>query len=334
MEKILITGASGLVGKAIWEELKASKPKFEFICLGNKKKAEREFTHSKTRFFSIDITNHGEFNIIKGQNPVKAIIHSAGLAHQFKESDPRKFWQVNVEGAVNTALAAIDLNVRHFILISSVSVYGNVNREFEAEPVTEDFECNPKGAYAKSKLAAEEKVREICEKNQIPLTILRLATVIGEEDKGNVWRLIKSIDRRRFIWIGQGNNYKSLIYKKDVARACRLVLEKETFAGKTNIYNVAAEPVQMREIVSKIFGKLGKKAPHLKMPDEALRQMSKTIKKIFPVKKMQNAGQILEKWLSNEIFSARKIEREVDFFAKTPVLEGLEKEIDWYQNNR
>ena len=58
------------------------------------------------------------------------------------------------------------------------------------------------------------------------LTILRLATLYGEGDPGNVGRLMRKLDRGRFLWIGDGSNRKSLLYKGDAARACMAVAER------------------------------------------------------------------------------------------------------------
>ena len=70
------------------------------------------------------------------------------------------------------------------------------------------------------------------------LTILRLATLYGEGDPGNVGRLIRTLDRGRFLWIGDGSNRESLLYKGDAARACMAVAERP--ASGINIYNVSA----------------------------------------------------------------------------------------------
>ena len=66
------------------------------------------------------------------------------------------------------------------------------------------------------------------------LTILRLATLYGEGDPGNVGRLMRTLDRERFLWIGNRRNRKSLLYKGDAARACMAVAERP--ASGINIY--------------------------------------------------------------------------------------------------
>ena len=60
---------------------------------------------------------------------------------------------------------------------------------------------------------------EISRMPHVDLTILRMATLYGEGDPGNVARLMRAIDLGRFIWIGNGMNRKSLLHKEDAARA-------------------------------------------------------------------------------------------------------------------
>ncbi|MEK7776125.1 MAG: NAD-dependent epimerase/dehydratase family protein, partial [Planctomycetota bacterium] len=111
----------------------------------------------------------------------------------------------------------------------------------------ENTPCNPVGPYALSKYNAELRAIEIAREAGMALTILRLATLYGEGDPGNVGRLMRTLDRGRFLWIGDGSNRKSLLYKGDAARACMAVAERS--ASGINIYNVSAPACTMREIV-------------------------------------------------------------------------------------
>lgn len=330
MKRILVTGASGLVGNAIYEELRENAEDFELFCLGNKGFRNKALGE-KENFVAVDITNKSDVSKLEKLGEVDAVIHSAGLAHQFQGTEPEQFWKVNVEGTINVAELAAKLSAEHFVLISSVSVYGGSDGvEAEKKEITEEAACNPKGAYAISKFEAEKAAQIICEREGIPLSILRLATVIGEEDKGNVLRLIRAIDRRRFFWLGHGDNFKSLIYKADVAKACRLVLEKKAAGKKTEIYNVSAKPVKMREVVSEISGNLEKKVPQIKIDEESFRKLLTRTKKNVRIVKILSLIETLEKWLSDELYSAEKIGKNLGFAPQTSIKEALRKEVEWY----
>jgi nucleoside-diphosphate-sugar epimerase len=209
-------------------------------------------------------------------------------------------------------------------LISSVSVYGN----YGSLEVTEDFKCNAKGEYAQSKRFSELKAIEICKKNSIKLTVLRLGTVIGENDRGNTARLITQINNNRFIWIGKGKNRKTLVYKKDVAEIIGKIVENEEFEAGT--FNLVAKPLAMKKIVEIIFENLGKKKPKIFLPEQIVRKFF-IINKILNIDLLERLEKIVDKWLSDEIFSGKKIFLQHNLAPKTEIGDALKKQISAFE---
>lgn len=191
---------------------------------------------------------------------VDCLVHVAGLAHLFDKSQARTapFREVNAEGAAHVAQAAAHAGVRAMVLVSSVAVYGS----HDGQVVDERSPCRPEGPYAQSKYEAEQRVTTIAEQAGMRLTILRLATLYGEQDPGNVLRLFRAIDRRRFIWIGTGANKKSLIHRDDAARACIAA----ALGRRAGVYNVSASPYTLREIVEAIADALTCRLPRWHIP--------------------------------------------------------------------
>lgn len=322
--RILITGANGFVGRTLVSKL--SKSHGELILLDR----PGAFTSGTDvpedgKFYEANIAVHNSLQRIEIDD-VDAVIHAAGLAHQFGKVTKEDFWKINVEGTENVAKLAVRLKAKHFILVSSVSVYGKGEKGDSLR--TEETPCRPEGFYAESKFESEVVAKRVCEQNGIDLTILRLATVIGEGDAGNVSRLIRAIDRRRFYWIGRGANRKSLLYKGDVAKACMAVL---TEAGRgTQIFNVSSEPATMREIVSYIEDALGKNAPRLGLPPGLLRVGFAVNSKTFGIGKIKRVSETVEKWLSDETFSAEKLKNAYGFESQTSIREAIRLEVEWY----
>ncbi len=332
--KILVTGASGLVGGSIVEKLLRNN--FEVYALGGANSKIGKFGEV-INFFKADITEYQNLAHIANLKDVDVLIHSAGLAHQFENREEKEFWKVNVLGTENVARLAADLKVKHFILISSVAVYGIKPANLENNNVgnykfgiTEEAECQPQGFYARSKLESEKIAQSICVNNKIALTILRLTTVIGEEDRGNVARLIKAIDKRWFFWIGAGENFKSLIYKGDAAKACLKILRKT--AG-TEIFNVTAKPSTMKEIVSEIENNLGIKAPKIRIPSKILSDFFINTK-FLRLKKLNHIELILDKWISDDVFSGEKFKKIYGFQSETSNKEAIRRQVEHYKKNK
>ncbi len=164
------------------------------------------------------------------------------------------------------------------------------------------------------------------------MTIFRLSPVIGEGNAGNVARLIQAIDKRQFVWIGTGQNYKSLIYKTDVARACRKVLLEKK--NGVEIFNLAAEPIMMRDFVRAAAKNLNEKIPKFSIPPLLLEKVFQLNEKTLKIKKIRKISETVEKWLSEDVYSADSFEREYDFKTETSISEALEKQILWYRKQK
>ncbi|MGI8787288.1 MAG: NAD-dependent epimerase/dehydratase family protein [Pyrinomonadaceae bacterium] len=336
--KVLVTGAKGFIGREIVSELSENNfTVVKIINSGTKNKRDNFGVESKC--YAADITDYKNLlEIASGEqgNEINAIIHTAGLAHQFGETKKESFDAVNVEGTRNIVNLAVELQAKHFILISSTAVYGiektfgkNSSGQVSDSAFDENSNVNPQTLYAKSKLEAESVSREICEKNNLPLTIFRLSPVIGEGSAGNAARLITTINKGRFVWLGKGENYKSLIYKTDVARACVKVLKNKR--GGTEIFNLAAKPIKMRDFVDEIAVGLNKKIYGFSVPLKLPEVFFGLNRKFFGIKKIDKIEDTIEKWLSADIYKADKIARTYDFTPETSIKEAIKKQCEWYK---
>jgi nucleoside-diphosphate-sugar epimerase len=203
-------------------------------------------------------------------------------------------------------------------------VYGG-----EAHGKDEDSECHPEGPYAESKWQAERRLIELCQKEGMNLTILRLATLYGEEDPGNVARLIGSIERGRFIWVGKGENLKSLLNREDAAGACVAVI-KAPVSG-INIYNVSAPPRKMCDIVAAITRALGSSVPSWHVPGSFALNSAKIIKSLsFNRGRLGNVHGTLQKWLADDYYNVDKLCNAFNFQTKVSLEEGIRREVAWY----
>ncbi len=315
---ILLTGANGFLGRAILSQLQASGIPVCATDLG------ATIGASDIVYRQADIARLEELKPVL-ENAI-TVIHVAGLAHIFSPdaNSAGKFRQINEIGTANVTAAAAAAGVGHLIVISSVSVYGPYTQGI----YDENTPCNPVGPYALSKYNAELRAIEIARESGMALTILRLATLYGEGDPGNVGRLMRTLDRGRFLWIGDGRNRKSLLYKGDAARACMAVAERP--ASGINIYNVSAPACTMREIVDGIADALGKHPFPVRVPASPALLLSRHLSRI-PNRRMAGLHQTVKKWLAEDVYDTRRFEEAYGFQTKTSLADGLKREVDWYK---
>jgi len=319
--RIAVTGANGFLGREIVSQLKAAGLPLRATDVGSAN-AEHGIDYEKA-----DITKPDELG--RAVQGASLIIHAAGLAHIFSRDKKlaRKFQQVNEIGTANMVSAAAKMGVEHFVLISSVSVYG----PFTKGLCNEDARCNPEGLYALSKRNAELRAQEIAQKLGITLTILRLATLYGEGDPGNIGRLLRALDRGSFIWVGDGHTRKSLLYKGDAARACLAVATRP--ATGVRIYNVSGPPRTMRDIVDGLTTALGKTPLPVRIPAYIALAAGKFLS-CFPTKRLSGLHSTIEKWLAEDVYDTSRIERDYGFHTRVDLIEGLKREVLWYQQSK
>jgi nucleoside-diphosphate-sugar epimerase len=320
-KSILVTGSDGFLGRAILSRLLTCDITIRAtdLFVGS--------SISNINYCKADITRLEELRPVLEN--INTVIHVAGLAHIFSPDANfvEKFRQINEIGTTNVAFAAAAVGVRHLILISSVSVYGPYTEGI----YDENTPCNPVGPYAQSKYNSELRAIEIARNAGMALTILRLATLYGEGDPGNVGRLMRTLDRRLFFWIGDGSNRKSLLYKGDAARACMAVAERP--ASGVNIYNVSAPACTVGEIVDGISDALEKSPFPVRVSASMALFLSRYLSRI-PNRRMTGLHQAVKKWLAEDVYDTRRFEQAYDFQTKTSLENGLKREVDWYRHKK
>lgn len=317
----LITGANGFLGAEIVRQL-----------AGTRLQIRATDKQAMSVFPDIDYRPADIFepkNLLSIMQGADCIVHAAGLAHIFAKDKTASapFKEINEIGTANVARSAAKSGVKHFILISSVAVYG----PFTQGVHDENAPCHPQGPYAESKYQAERHAIEIAEASGMALTVLRLATLFGEGDPGNVARLIRMIDHGRFIWIGNGSNRKSLLHREDAARACLSVMQSP--ASGVMVYNVPVLPCTMREVVEGLAGALGKCIPAFAIPASFGRGISELFS-ILPVSRLQNLAATAQKWLAHDVYDGSKFTQAFNFQPRISLVEGLCREVVWYREEQ
>lgn len=249
--KILLIGASGFVGTRLIDITK------ETFALKNIDKQQSEKYPKITTI--CDVRNQSGLNKeLFGQNAV--VLLSA--EHRDDVSPTSLYYDVNVLGTKNV-LEAMDENaVKHIIFTSSVAIYG-LNK---INP-NEDYPAVPFNHYGISKWRAEEVLRKWYHEDpqNRSLTIIRPTVIFGENNRGNVYNLLKQIASGKFLMVGKGNNKKSMAYVGNVAAFIKFQLEN--LKSGYRVYNYADKPdFSMNELVSQVEKSLNKKIPAAHFP--------------------------------------------------------------------
>lgn len=288
----MVVGAGGLIGRAIVEHLRSS-PHHQVVGLVSPR-LDPELGGGMPAVDILDsVALRSHFKLLKP----KVVINAAGRAHARTGTAEM---DVNSQGAANVAKASSECGAMRLLHLSSVSVYGPSH----GRELTEDTEPAPRGEYAESKLLGEILARGISEERGLPLTVLRLAMVPSVGNYSNLEDLARAIIRRRFLWVGDGSNLKSFVPLADLVNAVALEATTAPVPG-TEIFNVAASPLPMREIVECLAEGIGVAPPARNMPKCLARMLSVVAGGLGGIPTTAT----LDKFLSNDAVSSKKFER-------------------------
>nr|WP_201766932.1 NAD-dependent epimerase/dehydratase family protein [Chrysiogenes arsenatis] len=161
--------------------------------------------------------------------------------------------EVNVDGARNICALARQKGIQHIVFTSSVAVYG-----FAPAGTDESGAINYFNDYGRTKWLAEGIFREwhAEDPQNRTLVIVRPTVVFGEQNRGNVFNLLRQIASGKFIMIGDGTNCKSMAYVENVAAFLEHSL---SFVPGVHVYNYIDKPdFDMNTLVGIVRNKLGK----------------------------------------------------------------------------
>ncbi len=161
--------------------------------------------------------------------------------------------EVNVGGAKNICIVAREKGIKKIIFTSSVAVYG-----FAPVGTGEGGSIAPFNEYGRTKFEAEQifKVWQAEAPSERTLVIIRPTVVFGEQNRGNVYNLLRQIASGKFVMVGDGENRKSLAYVKNIAAFIEYCM---SFKPGVHIYNFIDKPdFTMNTLVANVNRILGR----------------------------------------------------------------------------
>ncbi|WP_309722019.1 NAD-dependent epimerase/dehydratase family protein [Armatimonas sp.] len=236
----LVTGANGCVGHALCEALLADEGFRE--VRGLVRRADAELPEGVVRFVD-DLSCCADADVI---------FHCAALVHQ-PTATKDDYQKINVGFTGQLLDACNPERPPRFVFFSTVAVYG----ESTPRPgIAEDVPPAPATPYAASKLAAEKLIDRWADDVGAIAVHLRLATVYGPRDRGNIAKLEAAIKVGRFFIPGDGKNKKTLCAVENAAVAAITLSRAGSMAVAGKRFVIAdAAPYTLREIVTALGGK-------------------------------------------------------------------------------
>ncbi len=298
-KKILVTGAAGLIGSSLIDELlelnETRNLKITIYALGrNYKKLEERF---KEKVNSINIIE-GDVSFVNVSNlNIDYIIHAASPSHPLAYSQsPVEVMKANLLGTINMLELAKNNNAK-IVFISSGEIYGVSDKEnsgFKENEYGYTDILNPRSCYPESKRAAETLCACYHAQYDVKACIARLCHVYGgnittDNSRADAQFLRNVLNNEDIIMKSLGEQVRSFCYVKDAVKGILYILVK----GKSGeAYNIAnRKSIASVRNYAETLAKIGEVKVKLEVPEEIEKKgYSKISRAVLDAEKLENLG--------------------------------------------
>ncbi len=240
------------------------------------------------------------WDVLSDLPAVDVIIHLAGKAHDTTNTaEEKEYFEVNLNLTQKIFDYFLQSKAKKFIFFSTVkavadSVEGILNEETTP---------NPKTAYGKSKLAAEQYINRQPIPDDKLVYILRPCMIHGPGNKGNL-NLLYSIVKKGIPWpLGAFQNLRSFTSVENLSYIVVKLIKEQIASG---VYQIGDdEPISTNELINLIAKALDRKPKIWSMPKWIILSLTK----IGDILKLPLNSERLKKLTESYIVSNQKIKQ-------------------------
>ena len=253
--RILITGGLGYIGYTLIEQLtQLSGLENQIVIYDNLSRNEFSLLNAhhldgkNIRFVKGDLLDNHKLQ--KEVKNAEVVIHLAAMVTTpFEDKFFHHFDQVNHWGTANLVSAVEESDVKHFIYLSSISVFGNND-----QLVDENTLVNPDSSYGISKYQAEKHVQRLV--NKIPTHIIRSGNVYGYNPAIRLDAVIN-----RFMYEaqfegrvrinGDGSQYRGFISVSEISQIITSLVQNPTY--HSGIHLAVTKSLSINDVLESIL---------------------------------------------------------------------------------
>lgn len=259
--KILVTGASGLVGSAV-VHLAQSRG---LEVLGQVRQHALDGCVTCVKQITVDTDWRDVLH------DVECVVHCAARVHQMTDSaeNPLEaFRAVNTQGTLNLARQAAEAGVKRFVFVSSIKVNGE-NTSVD-QPFVPETNYIPSDPYGLSKYEAESGLKAIQAQTGLEIVIVRPPLVYGPGVKANFLSMMNWMRKGIPLPLGAIHNRRSLVFLDNLADLILLCCEHPMAANRTFLVSDNCD-VSTSQLLAQIAQAMGQPNRLLPIPASWLR---------------------------------------------------------------
>ena len=260
MNKILITGGTGFVGKALSKKLISNR-----FLVNISTRTDKLINLKEVISYNIGEIDH-KTDWTNALNKVDCVIHCAAKTQVMNELEKDKlddFKKVNIHGTINLAEQAASNGIKRFIFLSSIKVNGE--KTLKSSSFKNYDIAKPEDTYGISKWEAEQELWKISKRTKLEVIIIRSPLVYGHEVKGNLMSLMKLINSGIPLPFGLIKNQRSLVGIDNLVDLIALCIDHPDAAEKTFLVS-DGEDLSTPDLINYIATSMGCRAHLFPLP--------------------------------------------------------------------
>jgi dihydroflavonol-4-reductase len=245
---VTVTGATGFVGRAFVTRL-ARDSRFHIRCLVRRSSdlSALQALNDDISFYYGDIT-HKE-TLAQAFDGALGVVNLAGY-REFWSHKKAHFYDLNQRGAINVFQACVEAGVKKVVQVSTPLAFGVP----DAIPFNElTSPGRHPSDYARSKYLGDQAGWRLHEEDDLPLTVVYLAAVIGAGDDKATMEVRRAVEKKLPALVGADTTY-TYVYIQDAADAIFRALNKKSSVGRS--YLIGNQRATTRDY----FGAIGRLA--------------------------------------------------------------------------
>jgi UDP-glucose 4-epimerase len=273
--RVLVTGASGFVGKALVQRLALQPGCFTVAAVrGLPLYGAAAFSgglpDGTVQWVELGDLAKAEFR--PGLfDDVDVVVHCAARVHVMEERDAdplAAFRAVNLNGTLNLARAAAQAGVRRFVFLSTVKVHGEGTPY--GKPFTADAVLCPVDPYAVSKMEAERALMALAAETGLEVVNVRPPLVYGPGVKANFLSMMKWLNKGIPLPFGAIRNGRSLVALDNLVDFLMVCLDHPDAVGQAFLVS-DGEDLSTSDLLRRLGVALGKPARLIPVPPALLQ---------------------------------------------------------------
>ena len=269
--RVLVTGASGLLGGAVAASI---------LAAGHEVRTLQRRPSGVAGVADVPGSVTDAASVERAVAGVDGIVHLA--AKVSLAGDPAEFETVNVGGTVRLLRAAVDAGVGRFVYVSSPSVAHSGSSIVGDDALPAD-PLRARGDYARTKASAELAALA-ADSPELAVVAVRPHLVWGPGDTQLVARIVDRASRGRLPLLGHGAALIDTTYVDNAASAIAAALERAPVVHGNSYVITNGEPRPVAELLAGMCAAAGVRAPNWSVPAGVARAAGSLIEAVWRVR--------------------------------------------------